>query len=305
MVTQSGQIAIPENKVMYSSFTTSISRFSRANGAVNHSSRTALTLDDVRRIAPSVFAEQKHDSRSERYSYIPTSEVLTGLMKEGFRPYALMQGGSRDEEKRGFTKHLIRLRHDSQELAVGGTHNEIVLLNSHDGTSAYRLMAGVFRMICGNGMVVAQSMIDDICVPHKGDVQGRVIDGCCELLERLPEVSDSVSEMDGLKLTDGERLAFARASLVARYGEDEAPITAEQVLTVKRREDAAPTIWNTLNTAQESLIRGGLGYVQRDEAGRRVARRRTREVNGIDQNTHVNRALWALAEEMKKLKTNG
>lgn len=293
---------------MYSStFQTTISRFgrTRGNGSVNHSSRTALSLDDVRRIAPSVFAEQKHDSRSDRYSYIPTSEVLSGLMKEGFRPYAVMQGGSRDEEKRGFTKHLLRLRHDSQELAVGGTHNEIVLLNSHDGTSSYRLMAGVFRMVCGNGMVVAQSMVDDIRIPHTGDVQGRVIDGCCELLEKLPEVSDSVAGMNALRLTDGERLAFARASLVARYGDDVPPITAEQVLTVKRHEDAAPTIWNTLNTAQESLIRGGLGYIQRDEAGRRKAYRRTREVNGIDQNTHVNRALWALAEEMKKLKTNG
>jgi len=286
------------------SFNTSIRRFAKGNGAVNHSSRTALSLDDVRRIAPSVFAEQKHDSRSDRYSYIPTSEVLSGLMKEGFRPYALMQGGSRDEEKRGFTKHLIRLRHDSQELAAGGTHNEIVLLNSHDGTSAYRLMAGVFRMVCGNGMVVAESMVDDIRIKHSGDVQGKVIDGCCELLEKLPEVSDSVREMDSLRLTDGERMAFARASLVARYGDDVAPITADQVLTVKRREDAAPTIWNTLNTAQESLIRGGLGYIQHDEAGRRKAYRRTREVNGIDQNTHVNRALWALAEEMKKLKTN-
>lgn len=289
------------------SFNTSISRFGRThgNGSVNHSSRTALSLDDVRRIAPSVFAEQKHDSRSDRYSYIPTSEVLTGLMKEGFRPYAIMQGGSRDEAKRDFTKHLIRLRHDSQELAVGGTHNEIVLLNSHDGTSAYRLMAGVFRMVCGNGMVVAESMVDDIRIKHSGNVQSKVIDGCCELLAKLPEVSDSVKEMDSLRLTIGEQMAFARASLVARYGDDVAPITADQVLTVKRREDAVPTIWNTLNTTQESLIRGGLGYIQRDEAGRRKAYRRTREVNGIDQNTNVNRALWALAEEMKKLKTNG
>lgn len=289
------------------SFNTSISRFGRThgNGSVNHFSRTALSLDDVRRIAPSVFAEQKHDSRSDRYSYIPTSEVLTGLMKEGFRPYAIMQGGSRDEAKRDFTKHLIRLRHDSQELAVGGTHNEIVLLNSHDGTSAYRLMAGVFRMVCGNGMVVAESMVDDIRIKHSGNVQSKVIDGCCELLAKLPEVSDSVKEMDSLRLTIGEQMAFARASLVARYGDDVAPITADQVLTVKRREDAVPTIWNTLNTTQESLIRGGLGYIQRDEAGRRKAYRRTREVNGIDQNTNVNRALWALAEEMKKLKTNG
>jgi hypothetical protein len=285
---------------------TTIRQFARtrSNGAVNYTSRTPLDNEQLARLAPSIFAEQQHSSRSAQYAYIPTSEILNRLIREGFRPYAVMQGGSRDETKRGFTKHLIRLRHDSQTLQVGGTHNEIVLLNSHDGTSSYRLMAGSFRLVCGNGMVVAQSIIDDIRVPHKGDVAGQVIDGCVQLLDKLPTVSESIREMDSLRLTDGERRAFATAALVARYGDEPAPVTPDQVLTIRRHEDAAPTVWNTLNTAQESMIRGGLSYVQRDEAGRRVARRRTREVGGIDQNTHINRALWALAEEMKKLKTN-
>lgn len=284
-----------------------ITRFgrTRSNGAVNFTSRTgSIEPERLRQIAPSVFAEGAHGSRSAAYKYIPTSEILTGLAREGFRPYAVMQGGSREEEKRGFTKHLIRLRHDSQPLQVGGTHNEIVLLNSHDGTSSYRLMAGVFRLICGNGMVVAQNLIDDIRIPHKGNIEGQVIEGCISILDRLPEVSESVNEMAALRLTEGERQAFARAALVARYDDPEkpAPVKAEQILTLRRHEDAAPTMWNTLNAVQENLVRGGLGYVQRNETGRLVARRRTREIGGIDQNTNINRALWALAEEMKKLK---
>jgi hypothetical protein len=284
-----------------------ITRFARtrSNGAVNYTSRNgSIPFDQLRQIAPSVFAEQAHNSRSAAYKYIPTSEILTGLAREGFRPYAVMQGGSREEEKRGFTKHLLRLRHDSQPLQVGGTHNEIVLLNSHDGTSSYRLMAGVFRLICGNGMVVAQNLIDDIRIPHKGNIEGQVIEGCISILDRLPEVSESVNEMAALRLTEGERQAFARAALVAKYDDADkpAPVTADQVLTLRRHEDAAPTMWNTLNAVQENLIRGGLRYNQRNENGRLVARRRTREVGGIDQNTNINRALWALAEEMKKLK---
>ena len=284
-----------------------ITRFARtrSNGAVNFTSRTgSIEPERLRQIAPSVFAEGAHGSRSSAYKYIPTSEILAGLAREGFRPYAVMQGGSREEDKRGFTKHLIRLRHDSQPLQVGGTHNEIVLLNSHDGTSSYRLMAGVFRLICGNGMVVAQNLIDDIRIPHKGNIEGQVIEGCISILDRLPEVSESVNEMAALRLTEGERQAFARAALVARYDDPEkpAPVKAEQILTLRRHEDAAPTMWNTLNAVQENLVRGGLGYVQRNENGRLVARRRTREIGGIDQNTNINRALWALAEEMKKLK---
>jgi hypothetical protein len=288
--------------------TTSIPRFARAasNGAISFTSRHgAIEIDHLRRLAPSIFAEDAHGSRSDKYAHIPTSAVLERLMSEGFRPYAVMQGGSRDAAKRAFTKHVIRLRHDSQELQVGGTHNEIVLLNSHDGSSSYRLMAGVFRLVCGNGMIVAQSMIEDIRISHKGDVAGLVLDGCIEIMERLPEVSESIREMSAINLSQAEQTAFARAALVARYEGDEAPIRVDQVLAPRRREDSESNLWQVLNRTQENIIRGGVTYLQRDGEGRPVARRRTREIKGVDQNTTVNRALWTLAEEMKAIKNAG
>jgi hypothetical protein len=288
--------------------TTSIPRFARAasNGAISFTSRHgAIDTDHLRRLAPSIFAEDAHGSRSEKYAHIPTSAVLERLMSEGFRPYAVMQGGSRDAAKRAFTKHVIRLRHDSQELQVGGTHNEIVLLNSHDGSSSYRLMAGVFRLVCGNGMIVAQSMIEDIRISHKGDVAGLVLDGCIEIMERLPEVSESIREMSAINLSEAEQTAFARAALVARYDGEVAPVRVDQVLAPRRREDSASDLWQVLNRTQENIIRGGVTYMQRDGEGRPVARRRTREIKGVDQNTTVNRALWTLAEEMKAIKNAG
>lgn len=287
---------------------TTIPRFARTsrNGASSYTSRNGpLDADMMRAIAPSIYAEDAHGSRSGKYAYIPTSTVLERLQSEGFQPYAVSQGGSRDETKRGFTKHMIRLRHASQELQVGGTHNEIVLLNSHDGTSAYRLMAGVFRLVCGNGMIVAQSTIEDIRVPHKGDVAGLVLDGCISLMDRLPEVSESIAEMSAIDLSGPEQTAFARAALIARYGEDESPIRAEQVIAPRRSADVRSDLWTVFNSAQENLIRGGLGYIQRAPNGYRVAHRRTREIRGVDQNTSINRALWALAEEMKTIKQAG
>ncbi|MEO7521521.1 MAG: hypothetical protein ABIW79_06855, partial [Gemmatimonas sp.] len=41
-----------------------------------------LLEEQMRRAAPSIFAAGKHASRSERYTYIPTIEVLRGLKKE-------------------------------------------------------------------------------------------------------------------------------------------------------------------------------------------------------------------------------
>ena len=102
-----------------------------------------LSEDQMRAAAPSIFAEGKHASRSERYTYIPTIDVLRGLRKEGFEPFMVAQGASRVEGKAEFTKHMIRMRHAGQ-VQTRPEANEIILINSHDGASSYQMLAGMF-----------------------------------------------------------------------------------------------------------------------------------------------------------------
>jgi hypothetical protein len=104
-----------------------------------------LSEDQMRAAAPSIFAEGKHASRSERYTYIPTIDVLRGLRKEGFEPFMVAQGASRVEGKAEFTKHMIRMRHAGQ-VQTRPEANEIILINSHDGASSYQMLAGMFRL---------------------------------------------------------------------------------------------------------------------------------------------------------------
>jgi len=286
--------------------TVRIKSFGKSGSAILHArGNTPLTLQEIQAATPSVFAEQKHESRSERYSYIPTSEILCKLQREGFQPFAAFQGGSRDDDKKGFTKHLIRLRHMGDTTASGPdkTVSEIILMNSHDGTSSYRMMGGQFRMVCSNGLITSDGLIQEIRVKHTGDVASEVIDGCIQILESTPAIQESIEEMRSINLSSAEATIFARAALTARYDDAAlAPVSAPQILAPNRREDAGSDLWSSLNVIQENLIRGGVSYVQRDANGRRVARRHTRPINGIDQNTAVNRALWQLAEEMKAIR---
>ena len=106
---------------------------------------TPLSEDQMLSAAPSVFAEGKHASRSEHYTYIPTIDVLRGLRKEGFEPFMVAQGQSRVEGKAEFTKHMIRMRH-AGHVSTKPEANEIILINSHDGASSYQMLAGVFRL---------------------------------------------------------------------------------------------------------------------------------------------------------------
>ncbi len=102
-------------------------------------SERPLSDDQIRAVAPSIFAEAPHESRSQRYSYIPTATVLQELRGEGFEPFMVTQTRVRHDDRRDYTKHMIRLRHASQ--INGREANEIILLNSHDGTSSYQMLA--------------------------------------------------------------------------------------------------------------------------------------------------------------------
>ena len=147
-----------------------------------------LLDDQIRAVVPSIFAETPHESRSQRYSYIPTATVLSELRQEGFLPFMVCQTRVRNEDRREYTKHLIRLRHASQ--INGDEANEIILLNSHDGTSSYQMLAGQFRFVCQNGLVCGDTFAD-IRVPHKGDVAGQVIEGAYEVLKGFERVQEA------------------------------------------------------------------------------------------------------------------
>jgi len=256
-----------------------------------------LTDDQIHRVAPSIFAEAPHESRSQRYAYIPTAAVLAELRKEGFQPFMVTQTRVRDEGKREHTKHMIRLRHASQ--INGAEANEIVLLNSHDGTSSYQMLAGMFRFVCSNGLVCGDT-VADVRVPHKGDVAGSVIEGAYEVLQGFERVKESRDAMRAITLDEGEAEVFARAALALKYdptGNKPAPITESQILMPRRFDDRRPDLWSVFNRTQENLTKGGLHG--RSANGRR---QKTRPVQGIDSDVRLNRALWMLADGLRQLK---
>ncbi|WP_134604652.1 DUF932 domain-containing protein [Pseudomonas aeruginosa] len=256
-----------------------------------------LSDEQIRAVAPSIFAEAPHESRSERYSYIPTATVLQELRGEGFEPFMVCQTHVRREDRRDFTKHMIRLRHASQ-IVSRGEANEIILLNSHDGTSSYQMLAGMFRFVCQNGLVCGDT-VADVRVPHKGDVAAQVIEGAYEVLHGFEQAQQSREAMRAVTLNSGEAEVFARAALALKYDDPAkpAPITERQVLAPRRLDDNRADLWSVFNRTQENLIRGGLlGH------GGNGRRQRTRPVQGIDQDVRLNRALWLLADGLRQLK---
>ncbi|AHE69294.1 hypothetical protein M988_3753 [Hafnia paralvei ATCC 29927] len=263
------------------------SRFGRTNQIRRD---RPLTREELMQHVPSVFSEDKHDSRSDRYSYIPTITLLENLQREGFEPFFACQSRVRDPDRREHTKHLLRLRRAGQ---INGQHvPEIIILNSHGGESSFQLLPGYFRSVCTNSLVCGQSF-GEIRVPHRGNVAEKVIEGAYEVLGVFDRVEEKRDAMESLRLPPPAQHALAEAALTYRFGEEHQPVTATQILTPRRYEDRKDDLWSVFNRCQENLLKGGLPG--RTAKGKRS---HTRAVNGIDGDVKLNRALWVMAEEL-------
>ena len=264
-------------------------------------SARAMSLDEVRRTAPSIFAEAPHSKLSERYTLIPTGRVLEALEHEGFVPTRVMQARVRDGSGIGYAKHLVRLRHRDQlgrPAAVDAIVPEVVLVNSHDGSSSYQLHAGLYRFVCSNGMVVADGCIGSLSIRHTGNVVDEVIEGVYEVVHETPTLIERVGEYRATRVNDREALVLANAALELKYESGRAPIAPEQLIVPRRTEDHGADLWSRINVVQENLLRGGLRG--RSASGRRM---HTRAVASVTDDVRLNKALWRLADEFARLKS--
>lgn len=269
------------------------------SGRVNFRSKEPISLETMIRLAPSVFAEGAHSSRSERYMHISSIEVLDRMESAGYYPYSIQQGGSRDEVKRNFTKHMIRFRHESvKDLQVGGTLFEICLLNSHDGSSKYKLMGGVFRIACLNGLIVADGRCYSTALPHNIKSASLLVDESNRVLNSVPELNGRIGQFQGIELSDGQALLFAeeankRTSKILNRSENLFP--SSLLLTPIREADMGKDLWTRFNVVQENLIQGGVEYMR--EGGKHKSGT-TRSIRHLQRDVDVNQALWALAAEV-------
>lgn len=249
-----------------------------------------LTREELMQHVPSVFGENKHASRSEKYTFIPTIVLLENLQREGFQPFFACQSHVRDPDRREHTKHMLRLRRTGQ--INGQQVPEIIILNSHGGESSFQLLPGIFRSVCTNSLVCGQSF-GEIRVPHRGNVVEKVIEGAYEVLGIFDKVEEKRDAMVSLLLPPPAQHALANAALKYRFGEDHQPVTVSQLLTPRRREDYSDDLWTVYQRVQENLMKGGLSG--RTAQGKSSL---TRAVTGIDGDVKLNRALWVMAENM-------
>lgn len=283
-------------------------------GMVQARDGEVLDNDTLERFVPSLFATEAHESRSDRFVPVPTVHVLDALRAADFLPVYAQQARTRIEGKQNYTRHMLRLRHRSL-TSLDGRAFEIIISNANDGTSAYKMMAGIFRFVCLNGLFTGETFGAPVHVRHSGKtVIDQVQAGALNILETAPEALALADEMRATPVDRATADAYAGAAHLLRHptayeqdaesgelvlDERKVAVSPTDLLRARRTADRHATAWHLFNIVQENTIKGGQRGVILGSNGR-ARRQTTRAVVGIDESTKLNRTLWDMAVAVTK-----
>jgi hypothetical protein len=246
----------------------------------------------IRQFAPAAFATQPENGRvSGRYSFLPTTEILSILQDEGWTAWRAQQVNARKWSK-DHAKHIIRLRHEDMDIknfGVGDSFPEMLLVNAHNGTGSYTLMGGIFRMICSNGLVISESDFGKIHIRHIGFEPEQVQEASRELIMNSSRIADKIGSWRNTQLSDRAQKDFFTDATRIRFGDNYYEGMIRDVSTPRREADKGRDLWSTFNVAQENLIRGGY---RNDNTNRMV-----RPLTSIQKELKFNTELWDLASK--------
>ena len=266
---------------------------------LNLESSKFLNKKELSEIAPSIFTMTPSNEVTEKYTHIPTEKVIDDMELLGWKPVDAKQVNARTKATRGFQKHMVVFRNN--DVVINGEDGDtvfpqILMTNSHDGKNCFQFTAGLFRMICENGLVIADTEFEDIKMRHMGytfeDLQGLIKD----MVEKLPLTVDSMNKMKAVELEEEQMFNLAKDLLDIRIKgtENTYPKEAiEEVLNVQRKKDEGNMLWEVFNRIQENIIEGNFEYVTK--GGKK---RQARIIKNFKQDMDVNKKMFSKALEL-------
>ena len=254
-----------------------------------------LSKANIRSLAPSVFSEKPSEDVSSKYTHIPTERVIDDMELLGWKPIEAKEVKARKLSTKGFQKHLLVFR--NEDVVINGKDGDtvfpqILLTNSHDGKNAFTFQAGLYRLICENGLVIADTQFEDVKMRHMGytfeDLQVLIK----EMVEKLPLTVESMNQMKAKELEQEQILAFAKEAINTRFTEKEVnriQIDWDAFIEPVRKEDTGKDLWSVFNVVQEKLIEGDFEYRMGGKD------RKAREIKNFKQDMKINKELFELA----------
>ncbi len=250
-----------------------------------------LTNEDLRRVAPAVFAEAPIESVSSRYQLVSTIGAVDFLRNEGYHVTEARQ--DRVMKRSAATaRHALTLVHEDflQQAERLEYYPRVVLINSHNLTAALTLLAGIFRLVCSNGMVVGRTSAH-LRTRHVGHVNDLLAGQLALARDEALQVSATIDRWRGIELSSNDEIEFAKKAASIRFGERAEAYGHGVLLEARRTEDDGRDLWRVFNRVQENTVTRGVAGTS--AMGRAI---RSRALTDTTSFVRTNQALWSLAE---------
>lgn len=269
-----------------------------------------LSNEDIRRICPMALqSAPTNPNVSDRYVQANTMTVIEDLAKLGWYPVEAKQCRVKKNSSGIRSFHIVAFQNPDIKITKNGSNGEttidayprIILTNSHDGFNAFKFMVGMFRLICSNGLVCGEQMVNMSIrhINYNFDELRKVV---TTAIEKVPEIVATMNKMRTIIPTEEQKAAIATEVIKIRKGVGEnEKFEVEQdiiddILTPVREEDKAPDLWTIFNICQEKMIKGGFSYInQRNKQRSRL--RKQRGITSIKKDMEFNQRLWNTASQ--------
>jgi hypothetical protein len=258
---------------------------------VNLIARGGLTNDEIISLALAAGTDDGTHAAgaSHRYRSVSTLRLIESARDAGFIvTNASQPTGSKHDP---FAKHRIDMVFAPNGISEGVEGlPSAVFINSHDRTKALTAIAGYFRLVCENGLIISDGPTVKMRSLHLGDALHDLPRYVADAAAMLAGTHALIEPMQERKTSPVERSVFAALVMETRWkGYPKTPVTPKMLLEPRRAEDEGDDLWRVMNRVQENVIRG-------EVTG--VTGRKTTGVKSFYANLTVNKAVWGAAETL-------
>jgi hypothetical protein len=254
-----------------------------------------LSTSEIKQRANSIFTETASPTVSNKFTHIPTHKVIEDMEQLGWNVVDAKQVKARKGQ--GYQKHLVVFR--NPDVVINGSDGDtvfpqILLTNSNDGKNAFTFTAGLFRLVCENGLVISTQEFENVRIRHMGYTFEELQSQIRVMVEQLPLTVESMNKMKSIQLSEEQAKELATKALTTRFTEDQidaVKIDLDLLLEPTRPEDKGSDLWSVFNVIQEKILDGNFNYI----SGTKV--RKARKVKNFRQDIEINQKLFAMAAE--------
>ncbi len=259
-----------------------------------------LTDAELLKAAPSIFSETPIEGVSNRYAFVPTHSLLDTFRASGYYPIMGSESKVRLDENQGYQKHMVQFRSLENILRPNAKEEyaDIILTNSSDAKSSFKLTLSYWRFICSNMLCIPSNTLLHHSIVHSGFNIEKVHNAINEITAYMPKIEKQIEAFKNIELNTVEQKSLAFAGIDIRFDKETHEILTDEFLKIHRSADEKPTLWNVYNRVQEAMIRGGVKGKNKI-TGKSFT---SKAINAIDANIKLNQELFSTVQTIAGLK---